>query len=149
MLQSTSVQNSTQTRKFSPPQLKFFLSCYYHLDLVTFDQVTRKVYVRLIQRNIIKFEKYISPPSLSSPVDCAESQSLLMKHWYIPWSSFVTDPTLSTSAELPGFTLWPSFVQVTLLIGLPEKQVQNQCYLKLPYKKKIKRGNTIKLQAAK
>lgn len=131
MLHSTSVQNSTQTRKFSSPQLKFILS-----DLVTFDQVTRKVYVQLIQHNIIKFEKYISPPSLSSPVDCAESQSLLMKHWYIPWSSFVTDPTLSTSAELPGFKLWPSFVQDTLLIGLPENQVKNQCYLKLPYEKK-------------
>jgi len=39
------------------------------------------------------------PPSCSSAVACTISHSLLMKHWYIPWSSFCSGRIMSFSGD--------------------------------------------------
>jgi hypothetical protein len=64
------------------------------------------------------------PPSRSSAVPCATSCSFFTKHWYMPWSSLVTDGRWRISLVMPGWTArpdngWPSLNQRTETTGCP------------------------------
>lgn len=59
------------------------------------------------------------PPNFNSALAWALSWSLRIKHWYMPLFSFLTDSIFKTGSE--WWIGLPSFVQLMVLIGFPEK----------------------------